>query len=115
MAHSGLISAGCPTFPTGEVHGYVTFVYSPSRFYFQRMSKDDTFDDLHNEIFQCRPHPKFQNFGQIELGDIVLAPSASDKWFYRAQVVFLMPETEELQVSFLDIGNLQIVSFNDIR
>ncbi|XP_054827006.1 tudor domain-containing protein 15 [Eublepharis macularius] len=101
----------CNIQPNSKVMGYVSFIISPSSFYFHLEEAENKILLLSEELNRCRLILEPQT--DIEEGDIVLTEYEVDGCIYRA-VVRAVKSDAFYEVEFIDYGNSSSVNASKI-
>ncbi|CAG9798125.1 unnamed protein product [Chironomus riparius] len=104
----------------GQLEVFVSSVKSPSRFWVQICGPQNTELDLlvdaMTEYYNQKENQELHNIREPYLGQIVAAMLLTDNKWYRAEIVAILPNSNDLvlDVYFLDYGDQQFVGRKDI-
>ncbi|GAB1599310.1 tudor domain-containing protein 7-like isoform X2 [Argonauta hians] len=98
--------------PVGEtVVVYVVFIYSPCHFYVHLESTciKDIDKELDNHCKKCAVDIK-----SLEVGGFCAAQYTDNDVWYRARILSIQPDKHQVEIYYVDYGNIEIVSIDRI-
>nr|XP_042903895.1 putative ATP-dependent RNA helicase TDRD12 [Parasteatoda tepidariorum] len=84
---------------------YVSSVVSPHQFYVQREKFVDCLDKLLDKIDEFRQNHMLKKCKTFQKGMHCIAPFSEDNRYYRAEVIDILLDKEEVQLFYVDFGD----------
>ena len=102
-----------------ETLWYVTHVESDGHFYAQvsdpsvAVKYERLYQDIHN-LASSGKLDMFESATTVSVGELCVAQFSEDQQWYRAQVLSVYPESNEVEVFFIDYGNSETTSIQKL-